>query len=73
MKKVIQMRNLECAHCASKMEQQIAKLEGVNSVTISFMTQKMTIEFEDGTNVDEIMKRVIKVCKKVEDDCEIYL
>ena len=73
MKKVIQMRNLECAHCASKMEQQIAKLEGVNSVTISFMTQKMTVEFEDSANEKSVMKAVLKACKKVEPDCEIEL
>ena len=56
MKKVIQMRNLECAHCASKMEQAIAKLDGVNSVTISFMTQKMTLDCDESKILDIVLQ-----------------
>lgn len=64
---------VDCASCASKMEEAAAKTEGVAAATISFMTQKMRVEFENGADVEETMKRVVKNCKKVEDDCEIYI
>lgn len=64
---------VDCANCAAKMEEAAAKTDGVSSATISFMAQKMKIEFEDGADVDETMKKVVKNCKKVEDDCEIYV
>ena len=66
------MRNLECAHCASKMEQQIAKLEGVNSVTISFMTQKMTLDCDE-SKILEIVLQAKKICKKIEPDCTLVV
>ena len=72
MKQVIQMKNLECAHCASKMEQQIAKLEGVNSVTISFMTQKMTLDCDE-SKILEIVLQAKKICKKIEPDCTLVI
>ncbi|MBR1955491.1 MAG: cation transporter [Clostridia bacterium] len=72
MKNVIQMRNLECAHCASKMEQQIAKLEGVNSVTISFMTQKMTLDCDE-SKILEIVLQAKRICKKIEPDCTLVI
>ena len=70
MKKIYKMENLDCANCAAKMEAAIARLEGVTGVTISFMTQKMTLETqaEDQT---ELLKQVRKLCKKVEPDCEV--
>ena len=40
---------------------------------VNFMTQKMTVEFADGQDPKTVMKAVLKNCKKVEDDCEIYL
>ena len=70
MKKVIQMIDLECAHCASKMEQAIAKLEGVNSVTISFMTQKMTLDCDE-SNYTSIVEQAKKICKKIEPHCTL--
>ena len=66
------MKNLECAHCASKMEQQIAKLEGVNSVTISFMTQKMTLDCDE-SKILEIILQAKKICKKIEPDCTLVI
>ena len=66
------MKNLECAHCASKMEQQIAKLEGVNSVTISFMTQKMTLDCDE-SKILEIVLQAQKICKKIEPDCTLVI
>ena len=70
MKKIYKMENLDCANCAAKMEAAIAKLEGVTKVTISFMTQKMTLETE-AEDQTELLKQVRKLCKKVEPDCEV--
>ncbi len=70
MKKVFQLEDLDCANCAAKMERAIAKIDGVDSVSISFMAQRMAIEADDA-RFDEIMERVAKACKKVEPDCRI--
>ena len=72
MKKTYKMRDLDCANCAAKMEDAIRKLDGVQAVSISFMTQKLTIEAEED-RLDEIMRQAVKVCRKVEPDCEIVL
>ena len=72
MKKVYKMEDLDCANCAAKMERAIAKLDGVKSVTVSFLTQKMTIETEDDDQT-ALMQQVVKLCKKVEPDCIIHL
>lgn len=71
MKKVFKLENLDCANCAAKMERGINKVEGVAYATVSFMTQKLTIEAED-SRFEEIMDEVVKVCKKVEPDCKIH-
>lgn len=72
MKKIYQLEDLDCANCAAKMERAVAKIEGVSSVNISFMAQKMTLEVEDSI-FDEILKKVVKTCKKIEPDCTIVL
>ena len=72
MKKKFKLQALDCANCAAKMEEAIKKIEGVSDATVSFMTQKMTIEADDG-RFDEIMKEVVSVCRKVEPDCVILL
>lgn len=72
MKKTFKLIDLDCANCAAKMENAIKKLEGVTDANVSFMAQKMTVEAEDA-RFDEIMKEVVKVCRKVEPDCEIVL
>ena len=64
---------VDCAACAQKMEDAAKKVEGVKDATVAFMTQKMRVEFEDEANVDDVMKSVVKACKKVESDCEIFL
>ena len=64
---------VDCAVCAQVMEEQAKKTEGVNAATVNFMTQKMTVDFCDGVDISAVMKAVVKNCKKVEDDCEIYL
>ena len=70
MKKTYELEELDCAHCAAKMEDAIRKLEGVNEVSISFMTQKLTIDADD-ERFDAIMDEVVKVCAKVEPDMQI--
>ena len=72
MKKRFKLTDLDCANCAAKMEEAIKKIDGVHDATVSFMAQKMTVEAEDG-RFDDIMKQVVKTCKKVEPDCEIVL
>lgn len=72
MKKKFKLTDLDCAHCAAKMEEGIKKIPGVNSATVSFMTQKLTIDAEDD-RFDEIMQKVVAVCAKIEPDCKIQL
>ena len=63
---------VDCANCAAKMEEAAKKIDGVNNVSVSFMAQKMVVDAEDG-RFDAIMKEIVKACRKVEPDCEIYL
>ncbi len=63
---------VDCANCANKMEDAAKKTEGVKDATVNFMALKMIVEFEDGTEPKAVMKDVLKNCKKVEDDCEIF-
>ncbi len=72
MKKKYDLENLDCANCAAKMENAIKKIDGVNDAVVSFMTQKLTVDADDG-RFEEIMKQIVKTCKKVEPDCEIKL
>ena len=72
MKKTYKLIDLDCANGAAKMENAIKKIDGVTDATVSFMTQKMTIEADDA-RFDDIVKQAVKVCKKVEPDCEIVL
>ena len=69
MKKTYKIE-VDCANCANLMEDAARKTEGVASATVNFMTQKMIVEFEDGKDSKEVMKNVLKACKKVEPDCE---
>ena len=64
---------VDCANCANKMEVAANKVEGVKAASVNFMTLKMKVEFEDGADVQKVMEEVRKSCKKVEDDCEVYL
>lgn len=72
MKKVFKMRDLDCAHCAAKMEDAINRIDGVNKAAISFMTQKLTLDAQD-ERFDDIVKEAVKVCKAIEPDCEILI
>ena len=72
MKKTYKI-DVDCANCANKMEEATKKTAGVKDAVVNFMTLKLTVEFEDGADVKAVMQDVIKNCKIVEDDCEIFL
>ena len=72
MKRVLKMQDLDCANCAAKMENAIKKIDGVNSVSISFMSQKMFLDVED-SKYDIVVKEIVKACKKVDSDCEVNI
>ena len=63
---------VDCANCANKMELAAKKTDGVADAVVNFMSQKMTVEFLEGQEEKAVMKQVLKNCKKVENDCEIY-
>ena len=72
MKKTFELEELDCAHCAAKMEDAIRKIDGVISANISFMGQKLTLE-ADEKNFEKILKAAQKAIKKIEPDCRIVL
>lgn len=71
MKKTYEI-DVDCANCAALMERTAATVEGVASVTVSFMTLKMTVEFSDGADERAVMKAVRRACKKAEPDCDVF-
>ena len=72
MKKVFKLEELDCAHCAAKMQTAIAKIDGVKSVSVNFLMQKLTLEADDAA-FEEIVKKAQKAIKKIEPDCKIVL
>ena len=72
MKKTYKIE-VDCANCANKMENAARKTAGVKEATVNFMAQKMIVDFEEGADTAAVMKQVAAACKKVEEDCEIYL
>ena len=72
MKKTYKI-DVDCANCANKMEEAAKNTAGVKDATVNFMMLKMIVEFEDGQDPKAVIKDVLKNCKKVEDDCEIFL
>ena len=72
MKKVIALQDLDCANCAAKMETAIRNIDGVHSVSVNFITQKMIIDIDDG-NVESLLKEIKTVSKKVEPDCTLKI
>ena len=72
MKKTYKIE-VDCAACALKMAEAATKVDGVKDATVSFMTQKMNVEFAEESDAKAVMQNVLKACKKVESDCEIYL
>ena len=71
MKKTYKI-DVDCANCANKMEDAAKNTAGVKDATVNFMALKMIVEFEEGADAKAVMKDVLKNCKKVEDDCEIF-
>ena len=71
MKKTYKIE-VDCANCAAKMEDAANTVSGVAKATVSFMTQKMSVEFAEGADPKATMQSVLSACKKVEDDCEIF-
>ena len=64
---------VDCANCANLMEEAANRTEGVQKAVVNFMTQKLIVEFAEGSDEKAVMKDVLNNCKKVEEDCEIYL
>ncbi|MEM0530384.1 MAG: cation transporter [Candidatus Pararuminococcus gallinarum] len=72
MKKTYKIE-VDCANCANKMEDAARRTHGVKNAVVNFMTLKMNVEFDEGQDPKAVMQEVRKNCKRVEDDCEIYL
>lgn len=72
MKKTYKI-DIDCANCAAKMEAAANKVDGVKEASVNFMALKMNVEFEDGADEAAVMKKVRKVCRKVDDDAEVYI
>ena len=72
MKKTYKIE-VDCANCANLMEEATKKTPGVADAVVNFMTQKMSVEFEEGADVKAVMQDVLKACKKKEPDCEIFM
>ena len=72
MKKTYRIE-VDCANCANKMEAAANTVPGIKKAAVNFMALKMTVEFEEGADPAEVMGRVLKNCKRVESDCEIFL
>ena len=72
MKKTYKI-DVDCANCANKMEEAAKRTPGVKNAVVNFMTLKMNVEFDEGQDFAAVMKAVRKNCKKVEDDCEVYI
>ena len=70
MKKRYNLRDLDCANCAAKMENAILRIDGVRDASVSFLTQKLTLEADEG-RFDAILREAVAVCRKIEPDCVI--
>ncbi len=72
MKKTFKIE-VDCANCANLMEEAAKKTAGVKDAVVNFMAQKMDVEFLEEADPKSVMKEVLKNCKKVEEDCEIFI
>lgn len=66
------MIDVDCANCAAKMEQAANTVEGIVSASVNYMALKMSVEFAEGADVKKVMGEVLKKCRRIEPDCEIY-
>ena len=71
MQKKFKLDEVDCANCAAKMETSIGRLNGVESVSINFFTQKMLLEINDDADYDHLIKKVKKAVRRVDPDCEV--
>lgn len=71
MKKVLKVTDIDCAHCAAAMERGISKIEGITYASVSFLTQKIILEYEDGIDFNSLLPQIIKAVKKVDSDCDL--
>jgi cation transport ATPase len=72
MKKTYKIE-VDCANCANLMEEAAKNTAGVKDAVVNFMALKMKVEFEEGQDAKAVMENVRANCKKVEDDCEVYI
>ena len=72
MKKTFDLEDLDCANCAAKMENGIREIKGVRDCSVSYMTQKMTLEADDDV-FDDVLKKAVRLCRKIEPDCTIIV
>ena len=71
MKKIYKLTDLCCASCAAEMERDIAKVKGITLCSVNFLTQKLTLETEDPADLDAVLKKVGKIVRRIEPDCEM--
>ncbi len=72
MKKTYKIE-VDCANCANKMEEVINKTKGVKNASVNFMTQKLTIYFDDNVDIDSLINDIRDKCQKIDDDCDILI
>jgi copper chaperone CopZ len=72
MKKTFVLEDLECAHCAARMEEGIRKLAGVTDVSVNFLAQRLTLEAEDAV-FEKVLKEAVKICRRIEPDCTVII
>ena len=72
MKKTYKI-DVDCANCANKMEDAAKATAGVKSCTVNFMALKMKVEFIEGADPQQVMENVRANCKKIEEDCEVFI
>ncbi|SCJ88956.1 Cadmium%2C zinc and cobalt-transporting ATPase [uncultured Eubacterium sp.] len=72
MKKTIKLIDLDCAHCAAKIENAVKKLDGVDDANVNFMSQKMILEADD-EYFDQVLAEAVKIVKKIEPDVTVKI
>lgn len=70
MKKTFLIEDLDCAHCAAKIEEAVARLDGVTSASVNFLRCSLTVEAAEDV-FDSVMKQAVKLIKKIEPDCTL--
>ncbi len=71
MKKKFKVENLDCAHCAAKMEEAIKKIPGIEDAAMNFMTQKLTLEISNDCEIDKILEEAQMKISQIHIECRI--